>query len=136
MKKLGAWILAGALAVFVAIQFVPCPLQNPPVEVSVDWDSPRTRELFYRSCADCHSNETVWPWYSRIAPVSWFTRGHVVDGRLDLNISERGEIEVDDLVRQIRKGKMPLASYTWLHPDARLTAEEQDELIRGLEKTF
>jgi len=129
--------LAGAgLLVFVGIQWIPCPIQNPPVEIVVEWDSPRTSDLFRRACADCHSNETVWPWYSRIAPVSWFVRDHVIKGREDFNISVPGEIEIDEVVHQIRKGEMPLGSYLLLHPEARLTEQEKKDLIGGLKKTF
>lgn len=129
--------LAGAgLVVFIGIQWIPCPTQNPPVETSVEWNSARTRELFHRACADCHSNETVWPWYSRIAPVSWFVRDHVVKAREDFNISAPGEIEIDEIVHQIRKGDMPLGSYLLMHPAARLTEQEKNDLIEGLKKTF
>lgn len=133
------WLLglAGAgLIVFLGIQWIPCPTKNPPVEIAVEWDSARTRDLFRRACADCHSNETVWPWYSRIAPVSWFVRDHVVEGREDFNISVPGEIEIDEIVHQIRKGDMPLESYVLIHPEARLTEQEKKDLIEGLKKTF
>jgi hypothetical protein len=129
--------LAGTgVLVFIGMQWIPCPIQNPPVEISVEWDSARTRDLFRRACADCHSNETVWPWYGRIAPVSWFVRDHVIEGREDFNISVPGEIEIDEIVHQIRKGDMPLDSYLWMHPEARLTEQEKKDLIEGLKKTF
>jgi hypothetical protein len=102
------------------------------------WDSGRTRELFFRTCADCHSNETRWPWYSHVAPVSWFVIRHVEQGRHKLNVSA-WSIDMIDEAReaghQIRKGKMPLRSYLLAHPAARLSAEEKTELIRGLEAT-
>lgn len=129
-------ILVAGGVLFLGIQWIPCSVQNPPVEISVDWDSAQTRDLFRRACADCHSNETAWPWYSRIAPVSWFVRSHVVEGREDFNVSVPGEIETDEIAHKIRSGKMPLPSYTWMHPEARLTEQEKKDLIQGLEKTF
>lgn len=136
MKRWIAWIAAASAAVFAGIQLVPAARTNPPVEVTVDWDSPRTRELFYRACADCHSHETRWPWYSRIAPVSWLVANHVRDGRLDMNISVPDEVDPVEAAHQIRNGEMPPADYQLMHPEARLTEAEKKELISGLRKTF
>lgn len=136
MRKWFLGLAGTGVLVFIGMQWIPCPIQNPPVEISVEWDSARTRDLFRRACADCHSNETVWPWYGRIAPVSWFVRDHVIEGREDFNISVPGEIEIDEIVHQIRKGDMPLDSYLWMHPEARLTEQEKKDLIEGLKKTF
>lgn len=133
------WILpalAAAFAVFGAIQFIRVPHTNPPVEFEVAWDSPRARDLFYRACADCHSHETRWPWYSRVAPVSWLVANHVRDGRLDMNISFPDEIDVTEAAKQIRSGRMPPADYRLMHPEARLDEAEKTELISGLKKTF
>lgn len=136
MKTLLLCSVGFAALAFIGIQFIPVQTTNPKVEVAVKWDSDRTRELFYRSCADCHSHETRWPWYSRIAPASWLIAGHVRDGRLDMNISKPDEVDSDEAARQIRKGEMPPASYLLLHPDARLNESEKRDLILGLEKTF
>ena len=74
----------------VAIQLVPYGRDhdNPPVLADAPWDSARTRELAVRACFDCHSNETHWPWYSNIAPISWLTQNNVKEGRDELNFSE------------------------------------------------
>jgi mono/diheme cytochrome c family protein len=136
LKRAALWSAVLAAAVFAGIQFVPTARTNPPVENTVDWDSPRTRELFYRTCADCHSHETHWPWYSRVAPVSWLVANHVRDGRLEMNISVPDEVDPSDAAREIRKGEMPPADYRLMHPEARLTDAEKDELIAGLKKTF
>lgn len=136
MKRWIFWCGGAAAAVFAGIQFVPCARTNPPVEVAVDWDSPRTRELFYRACGDCHSHETLWPWYSRIAPVSWLVSNHVREGRRDMNISVPDEVDVTEAVDEIREGNMPPADYKLLHPEARLTEAEKKELVSGLKKTF
>ena len=110
----------------------PAPSGEPP------WDSPRTRELTVRACFDCHSNETAWPWYSHVAPASWYVQRHVEEGRDELNFSEYGigSQETGDAAEVVRNGTMPPAYYTSLHPTARLTATERDELIRGLQATF
>ena len=136
MRLLLLWLCGAGGALFIAIQFVPSAHTNPPVESDVAWDSPRTRELFFRACSDCHSHETRWPWYSRIAPVSWLIANHVRDGRLDMNISVPDEVDVTEAVKQIRTGRMPPADYRLMHPEARLNEAEKTELISGLKKTF
>jgi hypothetical protein len=91
-----------------------------------------------RACFDCHSNETVWPWYSNVAPASWFVQQHVEEGRGQLNFSEFGigRQEMSRTDEVVRNGEMPPSYYTPLHPAARLSAAERDELIRGLQATF
>jgi hypothetical protein len=92
-------------------------------------------EVLARSCADCHSNRTDWPWYSRVAPASWFVADHVNDGRRHLNFSDWARYdarESADMLRHIcheaRVGSMPLDSYTLLHPRARLTPRDVQTL--------
>jgi hypothetical protein len=111
--------------------------QNPPVVQEPQWDSPRTRELAKKACFDCHSNETVWPWYSNIAPISWLVQHDVDEGREKLNFSDvmNSEFEQDELVEVVQEGKMPPAIYLIQHPESRLTAAEIDELANGLQKT-
>lgn len=118
------------------MQFVPVARTNPPVEFAVEWDSPRSREIFYRACADCHSHETRWPWYSGVAPVSWLVANHVREGRREMNISVPDEVDAGEAVKEIRKDEMPPADYRLIHPEARLTEAEKKELISGLKKTF
>ena len=136
--------LAGLLFAFVAlgllIQLVPYGRDhtNPAVVAEPAWDSPRTRELFFRACGDCHSHQTVWPWYSNIAPVSWLVQHDVEEGRSKLNVSlwGQGEQEADEAGEQIEEGNMPLPVYLITHPEADLTPAEKEELIRGLEISF
>jgi len=139
VKKLILIVGIGAVAFLVLIQLVPFGRQhtNPPVVQEPNWDSPQTRQLAVRACFDCHSNETVWPWYSNIAPVSWLVQNDVNEGRGRLNFSEwgRGEMEIDEVGEVIRRGEMPPSYFVILHPDARLTAAEQEALIRGLMAT-
>ena len=123
---------------FVLIQLVPYGRNhtNPPVVKEPNWDSSQTRDLAQNACFDCHSNETIWPWYSNVAPVSWLTQHDVDEGRRYLNFSEwgRGEEaeEAEEWVEVIREGEMPLPYYLITHPEARLSASQQQELIKGL----
>ncbi|HEX2866764.1 MAG TPA: heme-binding domain-containing protein [Ignavibacteriales bacterium] len=141
-KNIIKWILIGIVILIVVIQFVPVKKDDPPVATHIKWDSPRTEALARGACYDCHSNETQWPYYSHIAPVSWFLSDHVHEGRRHLNFSQwnyprdREIKKARGMIRQIREGEMPLDSYTWMHPPARLTDQQKQELIAGIEKTF
>lgn len=137
------WLLRGfaiVIAGFLAIQLVPYGREhtNPPVTGEPAWDSPATRALAVRACFDCHSNETSWPWYSNIAPVSWLLQHHVNEGRQSLDFSTwgSGRQEARRAARLVIEGEMPPLDYLILHPDARLTDVERQELVDGLEKTF
>ena len=125
----------------VLIQFVPYGRDhtNPEVLSEPRWDSPRTKELFMRVCGDCHSNETKWPWYSSIAPVSWLVAYDVHEGREHFNVSMWGvqeENEGDEAAEEVREGEMPPFGYLLAHPEARLDEAEKRELIDGLVRTF
>lgn len=125
--------------IFITLQFVPVQADNPPVIAEPNWDSPQTRELMVRACYDCHSNETVWPWYSRVAPASWLIAKDVNDGRAELNYSEWSPYhdgEAEEAVEMIVSGEMPLRPYLLLHPEAKLTEAEVTQLITGLQATF
>ncbi|MES2310056.1 MAG: heme-binding domain-containing protein [Verrucomicrobiota bacterium] len=124
------------LLLMIGIQFIPLDLTNPPEKTSVPWDSPRTETLFRRACADCHSHQTIWPWYSHVAPVSWYTLNHVKEAREAMNVSIPDHAEPDEIAHQIRKEKMPLLNYKLLHPESRLTDEEKKDLIEGMKKTL
>ncbi|MCS6828235.1 MAG: heme-binding domain-containing protein [Caldilinea sp.] len=124
----------------VLIQLIPYGRahQNPPVIAEPRWDSPKTRELFFRACGDCHSNETAWPWYSNIAPVSWLIQRDVDEGRVAFNVSEwgRAKNESDDAVEAVQNGSMPPPIYLLMHPSARLSNAEQQSFLQGLAATF
>ena len=130
----------GAIALLVAIQLVPYGRDhtNPPVVVEPAWDSPRTRQLAAAACFDCHSNETTWPWYSNIAPISWKIQSGVESGRDEVNYSEfdPAEEHFAESAETVRDGEMPPGDYLLLHPDARLSDAEEQELIDGLVATF
>jgi Haem-binding domain len=129
------------LAVFGLMQLVPYRIHNPAVVAEPKWDSPQTRALAVRACYNCHSNQTVEPWYSKVAPLSWWLTNHVEGGRNALNFSEwtsRQARRGRDAIQTIQRGSMPPSSYTWfgLHRDAKLTPDEQAALIAGLQATF
>lgn len=141
---LGKWIvrlIVFGVVIFGALQLIPrgAALANPPVQQEPDWDSPQTRELAQRACFDCHSNETNWPWYTKIQPGSMLMSGDITKGRAMMNFSEWDssvDLTGDFVERTIRSGKMPLKRYLMLHPEAKLTVEEQDQLIAGLKQLF
>lgn len=142
MKKVLIWV-GIALAALILIQLVPYGRNhtNPAVIAEPKWDSPTTRELAKRACFDCHSNETTWPWYSSIAPVSWLNQHDVDEGRSRLNFSEwgvvttgegRGRDAMFEIQRAIESGEMPMPIYVMMHPTAKLSATEKQQLIDGL----
>ena len=128
------------LAVLVVMQAVPYGANqtNPPVRVEPGWDSERTRRLTARVCFDCHSNETAWPWISRIAPFSWLIQHDVEQGRRIVNFSEWDRRQPDALgsAAAVRSGQMPPSRYDWLRPARRLSAAEREELVGGLDATL
>ena len=135
------WIAAGAVAfLFVAAQAVPYGhgRTNPPVVQEPAWDSPSTRALARQACFDCHSNETRWPAYARVAPVSWLIQRDVREGRGAMNVSEwhRPQKDAREAAEAVRKGEMPPRVYTLMHADARLNAADRDTLARGLANTL
>ncbi len=132
-------LVVAGVGLFVLIQFIPYGREhtNLPVVQEPAWDSPQTRELARRACFDCHSNETVWPWYSNVAPVSWLIQRDVDEGRQKLNFSEwnRPQDELDEITEVIREGEMPPMYYVLLHPQAKLSQTEKEALIAGLRAT-
>jgi hypothetical protein len=131
--------MAVLLGGFLTIQLVPYGRDhdNPPVVAEPSWDSAQTRELNIRACYDCHSNETVWPWYSNVAPVSWLVQRDVDEGREELNYSQwNGAQEGEESAATVREGSMPPRSYLLTHHDARLTDAELAALENGLAATF
>jgi len=140
-KRIALVVGGTLLTLFLALQGVALalPRTNPPVVAEPAWDSPQTRELFMRACGDCHSNQTNWRWSTYVAPAAFLAYRDVVEGRQKCNVSEwgsGGEAKCDESVEQIREGKMPPWFYLPLHPEANLSAQEKDQLIRGLLATF
>jgi hypothetical protein len=135
MKK---WIVrAGVVfaAAVAAIQFVPVERVNPPVESDIAAPD-EVKKILRRSCYDCHSNETRWPWYARVAPVSWLISSDVSEGRREVNFSvwsqftgARRARKFKEIVEQVEGNKMPQWYYVLLHPDAKLEARDKDILL-------
>jgi hypothetical protein len=124
---------------FLLIQLVPYGRNhdNPPVFNEPAWDNLQAQELAISACYDCHSNETVWPWYSTIAPISWLVQRDVEEGREYLNFSEWGNgtregEEGEEMAEVIFEGEMPPSYYLITHPEARLSDSEKAVLAQSL----
>ena len=139
MKIIGK-IIAIIFGLVIVIQLIPYGRShtNPPVVSEPSWDSAQTRALAARACMNCHSNETVWPWYSNIAPVSWLVQHDVDEARQRMNFSEWGQRrqDIDDIYSVIKNGEMPPFQYLIMHPEARLTDAEKQTLIQGFQATL
>jgi hypothetical protein len=127
------------LGIAIAIQFWPAARTNPPVTADLEAPSD-VRAILRRSCYDCHSHETHWPWYSKIAPVSWFVVGDVNSARKALDFSRWGEYSAtkrraksDSLLDEIQEGQMPPKSYVRMHSGSGVTPEDLEILKRWVE---
>ena len=129
-------ILLALAVIFVLIQFIRPSLANPPVDAAKKLQAPApVASILDRSCRDCHSNETQWPWYTQISPVSWWLSDHVKDGRHELNFSEwnsftarRKTRKLREICDQVKEAEMPLKNYLPLHPKAKLTDADRQTL--------
>jgi len=126
------------VVLLVAIQVVRPARTNPPVDQKLEISaihtgSPQAMGVLERSCNDCHSHHTVWPWYSNVAPVSWLVTHDVQEGRGEMNLSQWGSYEekkrqklLGKMCEEVTEGGMPGTAYEWMHPKARLnTADVQ-----------
>ena len=130
------WVLIAGAVCLVIVQFFGPAKSNPASDATQSIESrlqvtPQVAAILDRSCNDCHSNKTRWPWYANVAPVSWFVIDHVNEGRENMNFSEWGKYtqrDNDSLLRQmcreVRAGAMPLSSYTPLHPGSTLSTDD------------
>jgi Haem-binding domain len=110
------------------------------VQSTVQWASARDEQLWTRACANCHRNQTQWPWYIRCAPAFWIAAVDVNDGRQAYNISELDKVPSfvrsnlpNEAAQRIRNGLMPPADFLLLHPEARLSDAEKQQLIQALQ---
>ena len=129
------------LVILAGIQLVPAGRSNPPEPAPIQAAQP-VLQVLERACFDCHSNRTVWPWYSKVAPVAWFVAGHVKEGREHLNFSEWESLPADrraklagEAYEEVAGGKMPLSGYTMLHGEARLTGADLN-LIKAWSRSY
>lgn len=138
--KILKWVAITLAIIFAGLQFIRPARTNPPVDESRTLSAhtrmtPEVARILDRSCNDCHSNQTRWPWYSNIAPVSWFVVDHVNVGRKEMNLSDWAQYSADDrqgflkkICREVTSGQMPLSSYLRLHHEAKLSGEDARRL--------
>ncbi len=129
MKK----IIVAIVVILVGIQFIPVERTNPPIQS--DFDAPAdVKAIIKKACYNCHSNETKWVWYTKIAPVSFLTSSDVSDGRRHLNFSDWNRYAdkfakvKEKIWDEVREENMPPWQYRIMHSNARLTQEEKDIL--------
>jgi len=133
------WIKPAGVAVaallVIAQLFRPSRI-NPPVDPALHLRAgghvtPAALAVLERGCRDCHSSETTWPWYSNVAPMSWMVADHVREGRREFNYSNWGTMPpgkashvLEKMCEEVKEGGMPMPSYLWLHPNARITPDD------------
>lgn len=139
------WI--GVIALLVAIQLIPVAKTNPAVDstktlLAGSSVPPEVSEILQRSCQDCHSNRTTWPWYSHVAPVSWMVASDVNGGRRHLNLDEWGSYSVEKkqsrltkICEELKSGDMPDSKYLLIHRGAKLTDAQRATLCDWAEAT-
>jgi len=137
MKRILKWTGISLVVLLVVIQAVRPAKTNPAIDESRTIQahaqvSPQVSAILERACYDCHSNKTIWPWYSQVAPVSWLLVSDVNDGRKDLSFSDwarydakRAARKLQELCEQVEKGEMPLKSYLLIHPTAKLSDSDK-----------
>jgi hypothetical protein len=136
LRKVFKWIFIALVCAFVIIQLWRPARTNPVVDPAQAMQAhlqvtPQISGILDRSCNDCHSNATRWPWYTNVSPVSWFVVDHVNEGRRHLNFSEWGkrkqnqkEKKLQEICEEVQSGAMPLATYTPLHAGSKLSPED------------
>lgn len=142
MKKLLKYGLIALVLLLVVAQVAkPVDRSNPPVVGDLG-APPAVDAVLRRACYDCHSNETVWPWYAYVAPASWLVADHVEEGREHLNFSEwstysvgKRDHKLEEVWDEVESGAMPEESYLWLHGEAKLSDEEKQLLHDWVEQT-
>ncbi|MCJ7757525.1 MAG: heme-binding domain-containing protein [Gillisia sp.] len=145
MKVLKITLLVVLLA-FVGIQFIPTTRNQSDIVPSTDLIetynvSEQVEVIFKTSCYDCHSNNTNYPWYNKIQPVSWIIEGHIKEAKAELNFNEFGSYserrqksKFKSILSQVKDDEMPLASYTWMHREAKLSEKEKKALEDWINK--
>ena len=134
MKNRTLVIIVATILCFGIIQLIPINRTNPAVVEDIT-APPHIKSILKRACYDCHSHETVWPWYSSIAPVSWLLAWDVSEGREELNFSTWNQYsdkkrmkKLKELVEEVEEGEMPPWFYLPLHPEAHLSSEDRQQL--------
>ena len=134
-------ILLGLLAILILIQFFGIDKTNPPINMEEDFiqihqPPVAVAGMIKAACYDCHSHETKYPWYTNVAPVSWWIGHHIEEGREHLNFStfgsyplKRAHHKIEECFEEIEKGKMPLETYPIMHAEAKLSEQQKAQLI-------
>ena len=138
MKKVLKVVLLALAVVLFAAQFVRPDLTNPPIDPAHELRAPaNVQSILDRSCNDCHSNRTRYPWYAQISPLSWWLKDHITEGRREVNFSEfatysarRKGRKFKEICEQVKEGEMPLESYLPLHPSAKLSDADRQVLCQ------
>jgi hypothetical protein len=143
MKNKLKWIAVALVAGFLLLQLTNPARTNPPVVsdlMATNPPQPPIAATLHAACYDCHSHETRWPWYSRIAPMSWLIANDVNEGRTNLDLSQwpagspdRAARRLENMSEEIGNGEMPPKKYTAIHADARLTESQRKELTDWLD---
>jgi hypothetical protein len=143
MRKKLKWVFGALVAAFALMQLANPPRTNPPVThdlIATTAPPPEIAAMLHAACYDCHSSETRWPWYSRIAPVSWLVANDVTEGRKNLNLSDwpsdkpdRAARRLEDMSEKIGYGEMPPKKYSAIHAAARLTEDRRKKLTDWLD---
>jgi len=138
MTKLRLW-LAGAVLLLLLIQFIPVDRSNPPATGTIEAPD-AVLSILRESCFDCHSNETRWPWYGRVAPASWLVARDVRLGREEMNFSAWKDLEpryrekgVDEILEVVADKSMPQRRYLWLHSGAKIDEAKLAVIRRWVE---
>ncbi len=146
--KLYTKILLGVSATLLAVQLFQIDKNNPTYdsnkEMLAQVSAPaEVKAILKQACYDCHSYETEYPWYTNVAPLSWWIEEHIEDGRKHFNFSEWGNYDLkkkkhklEELIEMVEEGEMPLNSYTWAHSEANLSAQQVEELISWTKSTM
>ena len=141
MKSIKKIIIPAVLALFVIIQFfgVTPNVSVVPSENSIEkhYSVPsEVQQILTASCYDCHSNNTVYPWYSKVQPVKWWLASHINDGKRHLNFDEFNTYsndkklhKLDEITETVKAGEMPLKSYTLIHTGAKLSEKQKQQII-------
>ncbi len=147
MKNKMLIIAISTVSLLLLIQLIRVDNTNPASNIDNDFlvvsGAPKEiSDILKNSCYDCHSNQTVYPWYSEIAPVSWMLHNHISEGRSHVNFSNFGEYSLEhrnaikyECIEEIEEGEMPLFSYTLIHANARLTGDSKQLLIDFLKQS-
>ncbi|WP_159519450.1 heme-binding domain-containing protein [Sunxiuqinia indica] len=140
MRKILKVLLVVVVVALIVIQFIQPEKNEGGIETNhllkQEQVPAEISAILTNACLDCHSNQTTYLWYHQVAPVSFFINNHIHEGKSELNLSDWGTMDIldkigtmEDIAKEVEEGKMPLKSYTLIHPKARLSDQERKTLI-------